>query len=257
MNKLLKLIATVFAVAAFSSPASAQLSGFLSLDTGVSPLSFSTRVGLNYRTDLNATTSLVFRLRYNFNISPASTSSLGLSAQLNSQLNDKLTVGAVLESGLNSIGLNNSIPLTIRPYATYTLLSSDALTASASLYLNAAILPSFVLSPWLGLDASYAAGNLAVDFGLEADFTVVPGFSFDALYGYVHGTYALNPALTGILGVAVAVDSSGFALTNNFYGPDYDGIYGGLQYNLSNAFGVRLTGGYFGGGYITLTGILR
>ncbi len=257
MNKLLKLIATVFAVAAFSSPASAQLSGFLSADTGLSPFSISTRLGVNYNLALNSATDLTFRLRYRFNISPSSTSTLGLSAELKSDLSDKLTVGAALESGLNSIGSSNSVPLTFRPYISYALISSDTFFASATLYLNTTILSSFSIQPLLGLDASYEMGNLTIDFGTEIDFTVVPGFSFDAVYGYIHGQYALNPALTGFLGSAVAFSSGDFALTNNFYGPDYDGIYGGLQYNLSNAFGVRLTGGYFGGAYITLTGILR
>ena len=48
-----------------------------------------------------------------------------------------------------------------------------------------------------------------------------------------------------------------FGLTGNLYGDDYDGLYAGLNFALSNAITIRAVGGYFGGVNFKLTTAFR
>jgi hypothetical protein len=257
MNKFLKALTVLAAAAALSSPASAQLSGFLSLDTVIPGPSFGARLGLNYGLSLSSTTSATFGFRYNFNFNIPSGALV--FARVDADLNDNLTLGGALYLALSDIGAGNNVSVTLRPYATLTLVDTETLGVSATLTLNAPIVPAFALQPWLGVDASYSMGSLGVDFGLEADFQIIPSFRFDGLYGYVHAYYDINSPLRIFGGTAIVIDSSGFALSGGLYGPDFYGIYAGIRYNLSSAFAARLTAGYLGNGafYVTLTGILR
>jgi hypothetical protein len=254
MNKFLKALTVLAATVAISSPASAQLSGFLSLDTFFPGPEFSARVGLNYGLDLNNTTSATLGFRYNFNFNVES--SARVFAQIDSAINDKFTVGGLLNLSLSSIGTGNKFGVELRPYASLILVESDTFFLAGTLYLSVPIVPAFALSPWLALDASYTMGSLALDFGIEADFTLIPGFSFDGIFGYVHANYDINDPLRIFGGIGYYTDFGSFSF-DSVYGIDFRGVYAGLRYNLSDAFAARLTTGYNGGFYITLTGILR
>ncbi len=254
MKKFLKTLLTLAAVAAFSSPASAQLSGFLSLDSFFPGPQFSARLGLNYGLDLSANTSAIIGFRYNFNFGIESSSLL--LARVDSSLTDTLDVGGTLFLGLSSIGTGNNFSVTLRPYASLTLVDSDTFFVAGTLTLNVPIVPSFALQPWLGVDASFSSGALGVDFGIEFDFQIVPSFRFDGLYGYVHLNYDISSPLRVFGGIGFFTDFTGGSF-DSVYGTDFRGVYAGLRYNISDAFAARLTTGYNGGFYITLTGILR
>ncbi len=256
MNKFLKALTVLAATVAISSPASAQLSGFLSLDTFLPGPAFGARVGLNYGLDLNNSTAATFGLRYNFNFTFES--SALVFAQVNSNINDKLAIGGTLILELVSIGTLNTFKATLRPYASLTLVETNTFFVAGTLYLNVPIIPTFKFQPWFAVDASYGMGALGVDFGLEADFQIIPSFRFDGIYGYIHANYDISSPLRVFGGLAFNTDFTGFYLdSNGLYGDDFLGVYAGLRYNLSNAFAARLTTGYNGGFYITLTGILR
>ncbi len=253
MNKFFKSLVTLAALAIFSSPAAAQLSGFVSLDGPA----FGVRLGLNYAAALNTTTSLTFGARYNLNISPSSPSSATLFGGAALALSDKLEVGGRVILDLDSIGLGNTLGLTLRPYASLILVTGNNFGLVGTLTLNAPILPSFALQPWLAIDGSYVSGALRVDFGAEADFQVVPAFSFDGIFAYLHGSYQLSNQIGLFAGTAVAFSGGSFGLTDGLYGADYRGIYGGLNFALSNAITIRAVGGYFGGVNFTLTTAFR
>jgi hypothetical protein len=256
MNKLFKALTVLAASVAIASPASAQLSGFLSLDAFPQGPAFSARLGLNYGLDINANTSATLGLRYSFNFTTES--SALVFARVDSSLSEKVTVGGTLLLGLSSIGTNNRVDVVLRPYATLALLENDNLGLYGTLILNVPVVPVFALQPWLAIDGSYSMGSFGVDFGVEADFQIVPDFRFDGIYSYFHIFYDINTAFRVFGGVAVNTDFTGFNLdANNLYGPDFNGVYAGLRYNLSNAFALRLTTGYVGAFYVTLTGILR
>jgi hypothetical protein len=254
MNKFFKALTVLAASVAIASPASAQLNGFLSLDAFPQGPAFSARLGLNYGLNINANTSATLGLRYTFNFTTES--SALVFARVDSSLSEKVTVGGTLFLGLSSIGSGNTVSVTLRPYATLALLENDTLGIYGTLTLNAPIVPSFALQPWLAIDASYGRGNFGIDFGVEADFQILPSFRFDGIYTYVHANYDINSALRVFGGVGAYTDFSSFAF-DSVYGPDYRGVYAGLRYNLSNAFALRLTTGYVGAFYVTLTGILR
>ena len=253
MNKFFKSLVVLAALVGFSSPAAAQLNGFVSLDGPA----FGVRLGLNYASALNATTSVIIGARYNLNISPSSPSSATLFGGADLMLNEKFSVGGRVYLSLNSIGLNNTLGLTLRPYASLILVTGSNFGLVGTLTLNAPIVPGFALQPWLAIDGSYVSGALRVDFGVEADFTVVPAFSFDGVFSYLHGAYQLSDQIGLFAGTAFAFSGSSFGLTGNIYGPDYDGIYGGVNFALSNAITVRAVGGYFGGFNFTLTTAFR
>ncbi len=254
MNKFLKALTVLAATVALSSPASAQLSGFLSLDTFFPGPAFSARLGLNYGLDLNANTSATLGFRYNFNFNVESSASV--FARVDSAVSDKLTIGGTLILSLSSIGTGNNLGVTLRPYASLTLVESDTFFVAGTLYLNVPIISAFALQPWLAIDASYSMGALGVDFGVEADFQIIPSFRFDGIYGYIHANYDISSPLRVFGGLGFYTDFSGFFF-DGVYGTDFRGLYAGLRYNLSNAFAARLTTGYNGGFYVTLTGILR
>jgi hypothetical protein len=254
MNKLFKALTVLAASIAIASPASAQLSGFLSLDAFPQGAAFSARLGLNYGLDISANTSATLGLRYNYNFTTES--SALVFARVDSSVSSKLTIGGTLFLGLSSIGTGNAVSVTLRPYATLTLLENDTWGIYGTLTLNAPIVPAFALQPWLAIDAAYGMGNFGIDFGIEADFQIVPSFRFDGIYSYVHVNYDINGALRVFGGVGAYTDFTSFAF-DVVYGPDFRGVYAGLRYNLSNAFAVRLTTGYVGAFYVTLTGILR
>ena len=253
MNKFFKSIVVLAALATFSSPAAAQLSGFVSLDGPA----FGVRLGLNYASALSSTTSLTFGARYNFNISPSTPSSATLFGGAALMLSDKLEIGGRIILDLNSIGLNNTLGLTLRPYASLILVTGSNFGLVGTLTLNTPILPSFALQPWLNIDGSYLSGPLRVDFGVEGDFSIVPAFSFDGVLAYLHGSYQLSDQIGLFAGTGFGFSGGTFGLAGNVYGPDYDGIYGGLNFALSNAITIRLVGGYFGGFNFTLTSAFR
>ena len=253
MNKFIKSLVVLAALAGFSSPAAAQLNGFVSLDGPA----FGIRIGLNYASALNATTSLTIGARYNLNISPSSPSSALLFGGADLLLSDKFSVGGRVYLALNSIGLGNTLGLTLRPYASLILVTGSNFGLVGTLTLNAPIVPSFALQPWLAIDGSYVSGALRVDFGVEGDFTVVPAFSFDGVFAYLHGAYQISDQLGLFAGTAFAFSGGSFGLTGNIYGPDYDGIYGGVNFALSNAITIRAVGGYFSGVNFTLTTAFR
>jgi hypothetical protein len=253
MNKFFKSLVVLAALAGFSSPAAAQLSGFVSLDGPA----FGVRLGLNYAAALNPSTTLTFGARYNFLISPSNPSSARVFGRAEALLSDRFAVGAQLDIDLASIGLGNTLGLTLRPYASLILVTGSNFGLVGTLTLNTPVVPSFALQPWLAIDGSYVSGALRVDFGAEGDFTVVPAFTFDGVFAYLHGSYQLSDQIGLFAGTAFAFAGGTFGLTSNIYGPDYDGIYGGLNFALSNAITIRAVGGYIGGVNFTLTTAFR
>lgn len=253
MNKFFKSLVVLAALTMFSSPAAAQLNGFVSLDGPA----FGVRVGLNYAAAINPSTTLTFGVRYNFFISPSSPSSAKVFGGAELLLSDKLAVGAQVIIDIDSIGLGNTVGLTLRPYVSLILVTSSNFGLVGTLTLNTPILPSFGLQPALAIDGSYLTGALRADFGAEANFTVVPYFGFDSVIAYLHGSYQLSDSLGLFAGTAFAFAGGSFGLTNNVYGQDYDGIYAGLNFALSNAITVRAVGGYFGRANFTLTTAFR
>ena len=253
MNKFSKSLVVLAALATFSSPAAAQLNGFVSLDGPA----FGVRVGLNYAAAINPSTTLNFGVRYNFNISPSSPSSARVFGGAELLLSDKLAVGAQVIVELDSIGLGNTLGLTFRPYASLILVTGSNFGLVGTLTLNTPIVPGFALQPWLAIDGSYVVSALRVDFGVEADFSIIPAFSFDGVFAYLHGSYQLSDQIGLFAGTAFAFSNGGFGLTGNLYGQDYDGIYAGLNFNLSNAITIRAVGGYIGGVNFTLTTAFR
>jgi hypothetical protein len=248
VKNLWKALLTVAACAGFSTPAAAQISGFVSLDGP----QFGARIGLNYAANLNSTTTLSAGLRYNLYISPAVPSDASVFLGLRADLSPTFSVGARVIAGLSDIGAGNSFSLTLRPAATLLLLSSNTFAVAATLTLNAPVVPAFALQPWLAVDATYLSGPLQVDFGAEVDFTVVPGFSFDGLYGYVHAGYQLSDRL-GLFGGAGFAYAGGTFGLSSVYGADYRGVYGGVNFGLSNAITLRGVVGYFNGFTFTVT----
>jgi hypothetical protein len=246
-----KAVLTVAACAAFSTPAAAQLSGFVSLDGP----QFGARVGLNYAANLNSTTTLALGVKYNvfFSGNPTPPSSASVFVAANTLLSDRLSVGARLTLGLSGIGASNTFSVGLRPNISYIVLSADNFAVAATLYLETTITPSFSLQPWLALDATYLSGPLKVDFGTEADFTVVPGFSFDALLAYLHANYQLSDRFGVFAGASVGLAGGQFGLSTGLLDVDYRGVYGGLSFGLSNSITVRGLAGYFGGFNFTVT----
>ena len=253
MNTFFKSLVTLAALAAFSTPAAAQLSGFVSLDGP----DFGVRVGLNYAAAINPGATATFGVRYNVNISPSSPSSAKVFGGAELLLSDKLAVGARIIVDLDSIGLGNTLGLTFRPYVSLILVTGSNFGLVGTLTLNAPIVPGFKLQPWLAIDGSYLSGALRVDFGVESDFSVVPALSFDGIFGYLHGSYQLSDKFGLFAGAGFGFVGNTFGLAANLYGDDYDGLYAGLNFALSNAITVRAVGGYLGGVRFTLTTAFR
>jgi hypothetical protein len=253
MNKFIKSLAVLATVGALASPAAAQISGFVSVDG----LNFGARIGLNYAAEINPSTTLVAGLRYNLFISPSSPSAATAFVGADAILSDTLLVGGRIFLSLSDIGVSNSVGVTIRPFISYLIIGNGDLGVSATLSLNTPVLPAFQLQPWLAIDGSYLSGPLGVDFGVEADFSVVPAFSFDGVFGYLHIGYEITPALNVFGGAALAFAGGTFGLTGGLYGPDYRGLYAGLNFAINQNFGVRLVGGYDSNIFFTLTGSFR
>lgn len=253
MNRFFKSLVALAALAGFSSPAAAQLSGFVSLDGP----DFGVRVGLNYAAAINPSTTLTLGARYNLFISPSSPSEAALLVNAEMLLTDRIALGGRVALEVSGIGASNSVALGIRPYISAILVSSSTFGVTGTLYLNAPIVPVFALQPWLAIDGSYLNGQLRVDFGAEADFTIVQDFSFDGIIAYLHGSYQLSDSLGLFAGTGFGFVAGNFGLAANVYGPDYDGIYAGLNFALSNAITIRAVGGYIGGVNFTLTTAFR
>ena len=253
MSKFFKSLVVLAAVAGFSTPAAAQLSGFVSLDGPA----FGVRVGLNYAAALNPSTTLTFGARYNFNISPSSPSSARVFVGAELLLSDRLAVGARLDVDLDSIGLGNTLGLLLRPYASLILVTGSNFGLVGTLTLTTPIVPDFGLQPALAIDGSYVTGALRADFGAEAGFTVVPTVRFNGVLAYLHGSYQLSDQIGLFAGAGFGFVGDTFGLAANLYGPDYDGLYAGLNFALSNAITIRAVGGYLGGVNFTLTTAFR
>ena len=254
MNKFFKSLTVLAALATFSSPAAAQLSGFLSLDGP----NFGVRVGLNYAAALNPSTTLTFGARYNLNISPSSPSSARLFGNAEVLLSNTFSVGGRVQIDVSSIGLGNTLGLTLRPYASLVLVTGNNFGLVGTLTLNAPIVPGFALQPWLSIDGAYLTGPLQVNFGAEADFSILPAVGFDGIFAYVHGSYQLSNSIGLFAGTAVAFSGGAFGLTNALYlTDDFRGIYAGLNFALSNAITIRAVGGYLGGVNFTLTSAFK
>jgi hypothetical protein len=255
MNKFLKALSVLAATVAISSPASAQLSGFLSLDTFFPGPAFSARLGLNYGLNLNNTTKATLGFRYNFNFNtPSNTNAFAI---VSSSLNENLTIGGALILGLSDIGATNQFALILRPYATLLLTRTDSLALAATVTLNTSILPTFGFQPWLALDGAFTSGSLGIAFGLRTILTIIPNFAF-ALTTYLHTNYNLSNDLK-LFGGTALLFNNGLEWSGALYQGDldYKGIYAGLQYTLSDSFALRFTTGYVGNVFFTLTGILR
>lgn len=253
VNKFLTSLVILTALAIFSTPAAAQLSGFVSLDGPA----FGVRLGLNYASAINPSTTLTFGARYNVFISPASPSAAAVFINAETLLTDRIALGGRIALEVSDIGASNTLALGIRPYISAILVSSSTFGVTGTLSLNTPIVPNFALQPWLAIDGSYLTGPLRVDFGAEADFTIVPAFSFDAIVAYLHGSYQLSDQIGLFAGTGFGFAGNTFGLAPNVYGQDYDGIYAGLNFALSNAITVRAVGGYFGGVNFTLTTAFR
>jgi opacity protein-like surface antigen len=259
MKKLFKALFALGTVLSFASPAAAQISGFLSLDGSPDSPNFGVRAGLDYALNLSDTANAVVGLRYNVNLigNPLPPSNARLFARVETALSDVLFLGGQLNVALADIGASNSIGLSLRPYVSYTFFTSDSVGAGITLNLDTAIVPAFTFTPFVQLDAIYVRGPLTVNFGAEADFTVVPGFSFDGAFGYLNINYALSEMLEVRAGAGFGFAGNTFGLASGVFDNDSNGLYAGLQYALNDNLKLRLTGGYASRIYVTLTGVFK
>jgi hypothetical protein len=259
MKKVLNTFAVLATVLSLASPAAAQLSGFVSLDGSPTGPTFGARVGLDYALSLSDTATATIGARYNLNVvgNPVAPSSARVFARAETLLSDSLNLGGQVTVTVSGIGASNAVGLSLRPYIAYRFLANESFAAVATLNLETAVVPAFALTPFVQVDTIYVSGPLAVYFGAEADFTVVPSFSFDALFGYLNINYTLSSALELRAGAGFGYAAGNFGLVGGVFDSDSNGIYAGLQYTLSDSFKLRLTGGYASSIYLTLTGFFN
>ncbi len=255
MKKILRIITMLVTIIALSEQATAQLSGFASVDTYLPGPAFSARLGINYALNTNSPTAATIGLRAFVIGSTFSISALGI---ISSPLSENLSIGAALVTSFSSNSVLSAFEIILRPFASLVLTRSESLALAATLSLNMVLLPSFALQPWLALDGVFLLGDLSGGFGVRALLTVIPNFVFDGLTTYAHLNYNLTPDLRIFAGTALLINN-GLAWSASLYQGDFDykGIYAGLQYRLADSFTLRFTTGYIGGVYFTLTGILR
>jgi hypothetical protein len=256
MNKFLQALIVLITSLLLTSPASAQLSGFASVDTFFTtpnPL-FGARVGLNYGLNLNENTDLSLRFRFTY----LSAINVLLAPRVNSRVGDKWAIGGEVFLSFTATSVVSSFGITLRPYARLTLVDSYNLAVLGVVFLNTPIFPAFALQPSLALNLIFVNDALGIDLGVKADFQVLPTTGFIALFSYAHLNYDVSSSLRIFTGAAVSTNFTIFNLeVNGLFGEDFRGIYAGLRYNVSDMFAVRLTTGYVGAFYVTLTGILR
>jgi hypothetical protein len=259
MKKILNAAVVLATVLTLASPAAAQLSGFVSLDGSPTGPSFGARVGLDYALSLSDAASVTVGARYNLNVigNPVAPSSATVFARLDNLLSDSLNVGGQVTVAVSGIGASNAVGLSLRPYVAYRFFANESFAAVATLNLETAIVPTFTFTPFVQVDTIYISGPLTVYFGAEADFTVTPGFSFDALFGYLNINYTLSDVLELRAGAGFGYAAGNFGLVGGIFDSDSSGLYAGLQYTLNDSFKLRLTGGYTGSIYITLTGFFN
>jgi hypothetical protein len=255
MKKILRIITMLVAITALSEQASAQVSGFASVDTYLPGPVFSARLGINYALTNNSPTAATIGLRAAVIGSSFGVTALGI---ISSPLSQNLSIGAALIAGFSSNGVVSAFEIIFRPFASLELTRSETLALAATLSINTVLLPSFALQPWLALDGVFLLGDVNGAFGIRAILTLSPNVVFDGITTYAHLNYILTPDLRIFAGTALLINN-GLAWSAALYQGDFDykGIYAGLQYNLADAFALRFTTGYIGGVFFTLTGILR
>ena len=259
MKKILNAVVVLATVVTLASPAAAQLSGFVSLDGSPTGPSFGARVGLDYALSLSDAATATVGARYDLNLvgNPVAPSSARVFARVDNLLSDSLNVGGQVTVTVTGIGATNSVGLSLRPYVAYRFFANESFAAVATLNLETAIVPTIVFTPFVQVDTIYVSGPLTVYFGAEADFTVAPGFSFDALFGYLNINYALSNALEVRAGAGFGYAGGNFGLVGGVFDSDSKGFYAGLQYALNDSFKLRLTAGYVSSLYVTLTGFFN
>lgn len=245
MKKFLKALTVLAAVATFSSPAAAQLNGELSVSTSAFQ-TFSAKAALEYNLALTSQAKLAIGAIYTtgaFGVN--GTGALSTYVNLDYALNDKFNVGAELGLDISSLGVNNTVGVTLIPFAVFHAIDNGQLTLDVTGQLPMTIVQPFDLGFTLSVDGTYFVNKpFSIEFGADAGLGLVPAFGFAGAGFYATLKYQISDPFLVFAGF------SGSYLTT--FGYD---ITAGLRYDLSSVFALKLTAGYDGAFRATLQGL--
>ncbi len=246
MNKIWKILFTLLTIAAFSNPAAAQLSGEVSF-SATNFSSFSAKIALEYGFQLSATSNASVGATYvNNPLGAVGSSSFALTGTANFLLSNDLAAGADLVFSISSLGVANTVSLSLTPYITYLVINTEQLALAVTGKLPISILTGFGFGLVGFVDGFYiAADNLGIAFGISAGFSIVP-FAFSGVGFYVRADYTLSETIMLFAGFNGLI-------TSNF---GYN-IYGGIHYDITDSFALKLTAGYSGAFRLTLSGLFN